>query len=146
LPVNIANDEIEVRGTGGREPRKLPRQILSEIVTPRVEEIFTLINREIYGKGVQDMITSGVVLTGGTALLDGICDVAESIINQPTRLGRPTGISGLVDVVNNPMYATGVGLVIYGARNDGDRKFRIRDANIFNRIIGRMKRWFKDIV
>ncbi|MFZ5564052.1 MAG: cell division protein FtsA [Thermodesulfobacteriota bacterium] len=144
--VNIANDEIEVRGTGGREPRKLPRQILSEIVTPRVEEIFTLINREIYGKGVQDMITSGVVLTGGTALLDGICDVAESIINQPTRLGRPTGISGLVDVVNNPMYATGVGLVIYGARNDGDRKFRIRDANIFNRIIGRMKRWFKDIV
>ena len=142
----IGGDEIEVKSTGGREPKKLPRQILSEIVTPRVEEIFTLVNREIFSKGAEELITSGVVLTGGTALLEGICDVAEAIINQPTRLGRPAGIAGLVDVVNNPMYATGVGLVIYGARNDGDRKFRIRDANIFNRIIGRMRRWFKDIV
>ncbi|MFP4446480.1 MAG: cell division protein FtsA, partial [Desulfosudaceae bacterium] len=71
---------------------------------------------------------------------------AEAIINQPTRLGRPGGITGLVDVVNNPMYATGVGLVLYGARNEVDRKFRIRDANLFNRLIGRMKRWFKDVV
>ncbi|OQX64055.1 MAG: cell division protein FtsA [Desulfococcus sp. 4484_241] len=141
-----ADDEIEVKSTGGREPKKLSRQILGEIVTPRVEEIFTLINREIYGKGAEELITSGVVLTGGTALLEGICDVAESIISQPTRLGRPVGITGLVDVVNNPMYATGVGLVIYGAKADGDRRFRIRDSNIFNRLIGRMKRWFKDIV
>jgi cell division protein FtsA len=110
-----------------------------------MEEIFTLINREIVSKGAADEITTGVVLTGGAALLDGACEIAESIINQPTRLGRPVGISGLVDVVNNPMYATGVGLVLYGARNESARKFRIRDANIFNRLISRMKRWFKEI-
>jgi cell division protein FtsA len=141
-----ADEEIEVQSTGGREPKMLSRQILGEIVTPRVEEIFNIINREIYNKGAEELITSGVVLTGGTALLDGICDVAESIINQPTRMGKPRGIEGLVDVVNNPMYATGVGLVVYGARFDGADKFRIRDSNIFNRLIGRMKRWFKDIV
>ncbi|MDY6905289.1 MAG: cell division protein FtsA [Thermodesulfobacteriota bacterium] len=140
------NDEIEVKSTGGREPKKLPRQILGEIITPRLEEIFTLVNREIYSKSVEELITSGVVLTGGTALLEGICDVAESIINQPTRLGRPGGITGLVDVVNNPMYATGVGLVIYGVKNDSQKKFRIRDSNIFNRLISRMKKWFQEVV
>ncbi|MDY6823694.1 MAG: cell division protein FtsA [Thermodesulfobacteriota bacterium] len=140
------NDEIEVKSTGGREPKKLPRQILGEIVTPRLEEIFTLVNREIYSKNAEELISSGVVLTGGTALLEGICDVAESIVNQPTRLGRPGGITGLVDVVNNPMYATGVGLVIYGVNNDSEKKFRIRDSNIFNRLISRMKKWFQDVV
>ena len=78
--------------------------------------------------------------------LDGITDVAESIFNLPTRLGRPSGISGLVDVVNNPMYATGVGLVLYGARMQPSKKFRIRDKNIFNGIMGRMKKWFKDVI
>jgi cell division protein FtsA len=140
-----ANGEIEVKRTGGRNPEKVSVHILNEIIAPRMEEIFTLINREIVSKGVSDEITTGVVLTGGAALLDGICDVAESVMNQPTRLGRPCGISGLVDVVNNPMYATGVGLVLFGARNESARKFRIRDANIFNRLVSRMKRWFKEI-
>lgn len=140
------NGEIEVKRTGGRNPEKVPVHILNEIITPRVEEIFTLINREIISKGATEEMATGVVLTGGTALLDGICEVAESILNQPTRLGRPGGIGGLVDVVNNPMFATGVGLVLFGARNESARKFRIRDANIFNRLVGRMKRWFKEIV
>lgn len=138
--------EIEVKRTGGRNPENVSVHILNEIITPRLEEMFTLINREIISKGASEEIATGVVLTGGTALLDGICEVAESIINQPTRLGRPGGISGLVDVVNNPMYATGVGLVLFGARNESTRKFRIRDTNIFNRLIGRMKKWFKEIV
>ncbi len=77
--------------------------------------MFNFINREIVSKGTEELINSGMVLTGGTALLEGICEVAEEITSQPTRLGRPCGISGLVDVVNNPMYATGVGLVIYGS-------------------------------
>ena len=144
---NIGSEEtIEVPGMGGREPKKLPRQILGEIIEPRMEEIFSLIDREIFRAGVENMITSGVGVTGGTALLDGITEVAESIFDLPTRLGRPQGIGGLVDVVNNPMYATGVGLVIYGARNQPEEKFRIRDTNIFNRIITRMKRWFKDVI
>ncbi len=147
LSTSISGEEtIEVPGMGGREPRKLPRQILGEILEPRMEEIFTLIQREIYRAGMENKINSGIVITGGTALLDGIIDVAEGIFNLPTRLGRPSGISGLVDVVNNPMYATGVGLVLYGARMQPSKKFRIRDKNIFNGIIGRMKKWFKDVI
>ena len=146
---HIGSDEsIEVPGMGGRDARKLPRQILGEILEPRTEEIFTLVQREIYRAGMEHLISSGIVLTGGSALLEGCTDVAESIFNLPARLGRPRGIGGLVDVVNNPMYATGVGLVIYGAHNRQKtaKKFRIRDTNIFNRVMTRMKRWFKDVI
>ncbi len=141
-----ADETIEVPGMGGREPRKLPRQILGEILQPRTEEIFMLINREIFRSGMESMIPSGVVVTGGSSLLDGVTDVAESVFNLPTRLGKPRGISGLVDVVNNPMYATGVGLVLYGAKTQSSKKFRIRDNNIFNRVMSRMKRWFHEVV
>jgi cell division protein FtsA len=144
---DISNEEtIEVPGMGGRKPRKLPRQILGEILEPRIEEIFTLIKREIFRAGMDNVITSGIVLTGGSSLLHGITDIAESIFDVPSRLGTPRGISGLIDVVNNPMYATGVGLVLYGAKNQPEKKFRIRDSNIFNRVMTRMKRWFKDVI
>ena len=73
-------------------------------------------------------------------------EMADVVLGMPARLGKPRGIGGLVDVVNNPMYATGVGLVLYGAKNQDHKKFRIRDANIFNRLIDRMKRWFKEVV
>ena len=79
-------------------------------------------------------------------MLEGVSDVAESIFKLPTRIGRPQGIKGLVDVVNNPMYATGVGLVLFGARNRDAKKFRIRDKNIFNRVMSRMKKWFSEVV
>jgi len=147
LAQNINSDEsIEIPGMGGRKPRKLPRQILVEILEPRMEEIFTLIKREIYRAGMENVIASGLVVTGGSALLQDVSEVAESIFNLPTRLGQPVGITGLVDVVNNPMYATGVGLVLYGAKNQSPKKFRIRDTNIFNRVMTRMKRWFKDVI
>ena len=147
LSRNIASDEtIEVPGMGGRKPRTLSRQILGEILEPRMEEIFTLIRREIFRSGMENLITSGVVLTGGSSLLDGSPEVAESIFSLPARLGKPTGISGLVDVVNNPMYATAVGLVLYGAKSQPEKKFRIRDTNIFNRLMSRMKKWFKDVI
>ena len=147
LASSIANDDtIEVPGMGGREPRKLPRQILGEILEPRMEEIFQLVQREIIRADMENVIPSGIVITGGTALLEGVNEIAESIFNLPCRIGRPQGITGLVDVVNNPMYATGVGLVLYGARNQDSRKFRIRDKNIFNRVMTRMKRWFNDVV
>ena len=147
LPSNIGNDDtIEVPGMGGRESRKLPRQILAEILEPRTEEIFTLINREIYRAGQENSIPSGVVLTGGSSLLDGTTEIADSIFGLPNRLGKPRGIGGLVDFVNNPIYATGVGLVIYGAKRQESKKFTIRDKNIFNRIMTRMKRWFQEVV
>jgi cell division protein FtsA len=144
---NIKGDEtIEVPGMGGRKPRKLQRQILGEILEPRMEEIFTLIKREVFRAGMENVITSGIVLTGGTSLLEGVTDIAESVFELPTRLGMPRGISGLTDVVNNPMYATAVGLVLYGARNQPKKKFRIRDTNIFNRVMVRMKKWFKEVI
>jgi cell division protein FtsA len=147
LSSQIASDDtIEVPGMGGRKSRKLPRQILGEILEPRMEEIFTLIKREIARAEMENMISAGVVITGGTALLDGVIDIAESVLNVPARLGRPQGIGGLVDVVNNPMYATAVGLVLFGARNRTQSKFRIRDANIFNRVMTRMKKWFQEII
>jgi cell division protein FtsA len=147
LSSQISTDEtIEVPGMGGRKPRKLPRQILGEILEPRMEEMFTLIKREIYRAGMENMVNSGVVITGGTALLGGVTEIAESVLNLPARLGRPQGIGGLVDVVNNPMYATAVGLVIFGAKNRSENKFRIRDSNIFNRIMTRMKKWFQEII
>jgi cell division protein FtsA len=144
----IGKDEtIEVPGVGGRKARVLPRQILGEILEPRVEEIFTLIQNELIRSGYQDMINSGVVITGGSAELQGITEIAEQIFNAPSRVGYPAGIGGLVEVVNKPMYATAVGLVIYGAkRRDEDKKFRIRDANIFSRVIDQMKKWFKDVI
>jgi len=147
IPRNVSSDEtIDVPGMGGRKPRKLQRQILGEILEPRMEEIFSLIKREIYRAGMERIITSGVVLTGGTSLLEGVTDIAESVFDLPARLGTPMGISGLTDVVNNPMYATAVGLVLYGARNQPKKKFRIRDTNIFNRVMIRMKRWFKEVI
>jgi cell division protein FtsA len=147
IAASINSDEtIEVPGMGGRNPRKLSRQILGEILEPRMEEIFNLIKREIYRAEMENYISSGVVVTGGTALLDGVTDIAEAVLGLPTRLGKPHKIGGLIDVVNNPMYATGVGLVLYGARKTPEKKFRIRDQNIFNSLIQRMKKWFKEVI
>ncbi|MCP4748945.1 MAG: cell division protein FtsA [Desulfobacteraceae bacterium] len=147
VAANIGSDEsLEVPGMGGRKPRKLSRQILGEILEPRMEEIFTLIKREIYRAEMENYISSGVVVTGGTSLLDGVTDIAESVLGAPTRMGKPQGIVGLTDMVNNPMYATGVGLVVYGANKTPMKKFRIRDRNIFNSIIHRMKKWFQEVV
>ena len=144
----IGKDEtIEVPAVGDRRPRVLSRQILGEILEPRVEEIFSLIHGDLVRCGYEEKISSGVVITGGSAELPGVPEIAEQIFNAPARLGYPKGISGLVEIVNKPMYATAVGLVLYGARNQRKgKKFRIRDGNIFNRVMGTMKRWFKEVI
>lgn len=144
----IGKDEtIEVPSVGGRKPRVLSRQVLGEILEPRVEEIFSLIYSELVRSGHEETITSGVVVTGGSAELPGIPEMAEQVFNSPARVGFPQGMSGLVEIVNKPMYATAVGLVLYGSRfGKKTKKFRIRDTNIFNRVMGRMKRWFKDVI
>ncbi|MBW1964206.1 MAG: cell division protein FtsA [Deltaproteobacteria bacterium] len=134
---------IEVPGVGGRKPRLLSRHILSEILEPRVEEIFTLIDQEIERTELKELLASGVVITGGSALLPGIAEIADQVFQLPTRIGFPQRISGLVDVVNGPMFATAVGLVLYGMEYQSQKKFRIRDGNIFNRVTLRMKSWFK---
>lgn len=139
----VGKDEtIEVPSVGGREPRVLSRQLLAEILEPRVEEIFTLVNREIVKSGYEDLIASGVVITGGTSILPGMPELAEQIFNLPVRRGVPQDIGGLTDVVNSPIYATGVGLVKYGSRNLQTRNFAIGQENVFDKVVRRMKEWF----
>src|SRR5512141_826024 len=141
----VGKDEtIEVPSVGGRKPRILSRQLLAEILEPRVEEIFTLVNREIVKSGLEDQIASGVVITGGSSILEGMPELAEQIFNLPVRRGLPQRIGGLTDVVNSPVYATGVGLVVYGSKNIGVSEFPTSqsDENLFRRISRRMKEWF----
>jgi cell division protein FtsA len=119
-------ETLDVPSVGGRPPRLLSRQILCEIIEPRVEELFGMIHQRLTKTGFEDMFASGVVLTGGTALMEGAQDAAERYLGLPIRRGTPRNIGGLMDVVNSPIYATGVGLVLYGAENaqEPPRKFR----------------------
>ncbi len=135
-------DVIEVPSVGGREPREVTRQILGRIIEPRTEEILSLAYKEITKSGYEDILAAGVVLTGGTAIMEGITQLAENVFNMPVRRGCPIGVGGLTDVVNSPMYATGVGLVIYGSKfisKDTLGKFETR---IFGKTITNMKKWF----
>lgn len=139
-------ETIEVPSVGGREPRSLSREVLAAICQPRMEEILTLVDQELTRSGCKGLIGAGVVLTGGTALIDGCQELGEQIFNLPTRIGYPRNVGGLKDVVNSPKYATAVGLLCYGAEKEGgERKFRIRDDNVFDRVLSRMKKWFVDI-
>ncbi len=113
------DEEIEVPSVGGRPPRILSRQMLAEIIEPRMEEILTLIRREIQKSGYEDLLPAGVVLTGGSSIMAGIEELSERILQLPVRQGAPGGIGGLVDMVNGPMYSTGVGLVLYGMQMAG---------------------------
>ncbi|MDP1922968.1 MAG: cell division protein FtsA [Myxococcales bacterium] len=137
---------IEVPSVGGREPRVMGRQILSEILEPRVEEIFQLVHHEIERNGFSELLASGVVITGGSTLLPGMPELAEEIMGVPVRRGVPRGIGGLVDVVKSPVYATGVGLVVYGAKNLDRRMFRIREGeNVFKKVKRRMGEWLQEV-
>ena len=141
-----SDDIIEVPSVGGRDPRRLSRQILAEICEPRVEEILSLVDQELIRANCKNLIGAGVVLTGGTSLIEGIDELGEQIFNLPTRVGYPRKIGGLRDVVSSPIYATAVGLLLYGAeKTEVEQKFRIRDQNVFNRILSRMRKWYSDI-
>ena len=138
----VRKDEtIEVPSVGGRKPRVLSRQTLAEIIEPRVEEILTLVQNEVSRTGFGNLIASGIILTGGSTILEGMPELAEQIFNLPVRRGTPTGIGGLVDMVNSPMYATGVGLVLYGSRNKEQARFKVGEGNIFSKVTHRMKEW-----
>ncbi len=139
-----SDDVLTVPSVGGRKPREISRKILCEIIEPRAEEILSLARREIVKAGLDGSIPSGVVLTGGASALEGIDELAEEIFEGPVRLGMPTNVGGLKDVVRSPMYATGVGLVQFGfgQRPESASRFRIRDDSIFGRVKQRMRDWF----
>lgn len=138
------NETLEVPGVGGRKPKVVSRQILGEIIEPRVEELFQLANQEIVKSGYDSVIVSGIVLTGGTAIMEGMVELAEQIFNLPVRRGMPTGIGGLIDVVRSPMYSTGVGLVLYGKKHSTITMFERGDKQVFNKLLERMKGWMKE--
>src|SRR5690606_36959311 len=117
----IADDEeIEVPGVGGHQPRRAARRLLSDIIEPRAEEIFSEARRRIEETGLLEQVSSGCVLTGGAALMEGMVECAEEILGMPVRLGFPIGVKGIVQLVQGPQYATGVGLVRYGAERLAD--------------------------
>lgn len=140
-------ETIEVQSVGGRKPRTVPRKLLAEIIEPRVEEIFSLIQREVVKSGFQDLLASGVVITGGTTILEGMPELAEFIFDMPVKRGIPIGLGGLKDVVNSPKYATGVGLLKYAARKRAGRgKFPIREGiNVYEKVRSSMMGWLKDL-
>lgn len=117
----LPEDEgIEVPSVGGRPPRVIERHVLAQILSPRVEEMFDLVRREIRRAGYDGMLVAGAVLTGGTSLLPGMADVAERVLNLSVRLGQPIGVGGLRDIVNNPQYSTAVGLIVHSVNQDTD--------------------------
>jgi cell division protein FtsA len=143
----VEEDEtIEVPSVGGRKPRVLSRQVLSEIIEPRMEEIFTLVKNDLKHIGYDEtLLAAGVVVTGGAAIMKGVPELAERIFDLPVRRGMPTNIGGLIDVVNSPIYSTGVGLVQYGMEFDSLNTFqKTSEEHLFPRILARMKQWFKE--
>ena len=134
---------IKVPSVGERPPRNLSRQALAEVVEPRYEELFTLIQAELRRSGFEDMIAAGIVLTGGTSKMEGVVELAEEIFHVPVRLAKPLGVEGLRDVVDNPIYATSVGLLIYGAKHQlGELVFARKEDEPVDFFV-RVKNWIK---
>jgi cell division protein FtsA len=144
MPLIPKDEMIEVPSVGGREPRDVSRQILGRIIEPRMDEILVMAQKEISRSGCEDILAAGIVLTGGGAILEGIPELAEQIFNMPVRRGVPMGILGLTDIVNSPLYATGVGLVLYAARNITRENMMRMEGNYINRLYRRFRQWILD--
>ncbi|HYM36138.1 MAG TPA: cell division protein FtsA [Steroidobacteraceae bacterium] len=138
-----ADETIEVPSVGDRPPRRLARQTLAEVVEPRYEELFGLIREELRRSGFEEVIAAGVVLTGGSAKMEGAVELAEEVFHMPVRLGIPQHVTGLVEVVRNPIHATGVGLLLYGRENylRGHRESPLTGSA--RGVWERMKTWFQ---
>ena len=139
-----ASDEtIEVPSIGDRPARRLSRQTLAEVVEPRYEELLVLVQAELRRSGFEDLIAGGVVLTGGSSKMEGLIELAEEIFHMPVRLGVPRYVTGLVDVVRNPIYATGVGLLLFGHHNRMSRMREVPVRGGFRSVWERMRSWFQ---
>lgn len=145
----VRNDElVEVPSVGGREPRRVSRRVLADICEPRMEEILRMVDSILVRSGYKDMLGAGVVLTGGTSLVEGCQELGEEIFRRPTRVGYPLRIGGLKDVVNSPTCSTAVGLLRYGAEQErqGPRRYvPHNETGMFEGVLAKMKRWFMDI-
>ena len=133
------DETIQVPGVGDKPARELSRQALAEVVEPRYDELFTLIQAELRRSGFEDLVAAGIVLTGGASKIEGVIELAEEIFHMPVSLGAPRNVAGLKDIVRNPVYATGVGLLMYGRQREEelDGRGRSRGAGSFSRL----KKW-----
>ena len=137
------DESIEVPSVGDRPPRRLARQTLAEIVEPRYEELFGLIREELRRSGFEEAIAAGVVITGGSAKMEGAVELAEEIFHMPVRLGVPQHVTGLIEVVSNPIHSTGVGLLLYARAN---AQGALREKPIYGgvkSVVERMRAWFQ---
>lgn len=146
IKAEYLDEIIEVPSIGSRPDRLLRRQIIAEILEPRVRETFEMVAREIGRVRLQELLTSGIVITGGSSLLPGMVEIAEEVIGLPVRLGVPRGVGGLMDVVKSPIYATAVGLVLYGAKYCDQGHFKDKDENIYMKVRRRMSAWLHGMI
>lgn len=142
-----ADETIKVPSVGDREPRDMSRQSLAEVVEPRYDELFTLVQAELRRSGYEDLVAAGIVLTGGTSKMEGVVELAEEIFHMPVRIGAPQFVSGLADIVKNPIYSTGVGLLQYGLKQqiEGDRRRNsiANNSKSEEGVMSRFKDWLK---
>lgn len=136
---------IKVQSVGDRGMRDLSCQALAEVVEPRYDELFGFVLNELRRSGYLDMLAAGIVLTGGTSKIEGAVELAEEVFHMPVRVGAPSGVAGLSDVVKNPIYSTGIGLLLYGVQEQQERQLlpaleEVGDGNLF----GKLKRWFNN--
>lgn len=138
------DETIKVPSVGDRPARDLSRQALAEVVEPRYDELFTLIQAELRRSGYEELVAAGIVLTGGTSKMEGVVELAEEIFHMPVRLAKPIGVSGLTDVINNPIYATAVGLLQYAAlqQNVPNKENNREEAPLD--FFSRVKHWFQN--
>ncbi|HIP07310.1 MAG TPA: cell division protein FtsA [Mariprofundaceae bacterium] len=137
-----AEETVEVPRVGGRPPQSMPRQVMAQLLEPRMQELFELVREELDRSGYKELVAAGVVLTGGSSLLEGTQELADEIFELPVRIGRPQNIGGLVDVVSSPIYATGVGLIQYGYRYRNEQACRNDEKRSGGSIFANLRRWF----
>jgi cell division protein FtsA len=140
----LANPDemIDVPGLGDRAPRQLSRQTLAEVIEPRVEELYVLVQQVLRQSGFEDLLSSGIVLTGGSSVLQGMVELGEEIFHMPVRLGVPRYTGGLQDVMQHPRHATAVGLLLEG-KSQFERGIAARQTGGFRATLRRMREWFQ---
>ena len=136
-------ETVKVPSVGDREPRDMSRQLLAEVVEPRYDELFTLVQAELRRSGFEELIAAGIVLTGGTSKMEGVTELAEEIFHMPVRIGAPANVQGLSDIVNNPIYSTGVGLLDFGISQQRKNKSRDNKNTKEGGVFERLKGWFQ---
>jgi cell division protein FtsA len=134
---------VEVPGVGERSTRELSRKTLAEVIEPRVEELYSLVQAELRRSGYEDLLSSGIVLTGGSSMMQGMVELGEEIFHMPVRMGQPNYSGGLAEVVRHPRYSTGVGLLLAGMQQYRQREIAQLQISSFQHLLERMKAWFK---